>query len=263
MYCRPELDKGKKPDGPWILRYRIARDRASEIGPAAFLVYHVLLDHASRATWTCWPSVRTIAARSGLSTAIVQPALIKLKDVGLVKVESGSQSRSNRYTLPLLDTSPPPAGVSESDTGCIGICHTGVSGSATEQEPIEPAPLNRPSSCSDLRPNEEDFAIARWIWAKIQEMQPNRKPPQLNQWANDIRLMRTQDGRTHEQIRTVFEWAHADPFWKTNILSPGKLRSKFDDLDLKRTTAGNGSNNKELARPRERDYANLPDASNE
>ena len=52
--------------------------------------------------------------------------------------------------------------------------------------------------------------------------------------------MRERDGRTHEGIRDLFRWANADSFWKTNILSPGKLRKKFDDLLLKQQFNGNG-----------------------
>lgn len=80
----------------------------------------------------------------------------------------------------------------------------------------------------------DDMELAEHIWALIDAMQPGRKPPKLDSWANEIRLMRDADKRTHDQIRQLFEWANHDPFWRLNILSPGKLREKFDDLELRR-----------------------------
>lgn len=78
-----------------------------------------------------------------------------------------------------------------------------------------------------------DFELASWIWDRIVEMQPSRKHPDLPKWANDIRLMRTRDGRTIEGIRNLFAKVQQDSFWCVNILSPSKLREKYDDLSLK------------------------------
>lgn len=59
------------------------------------------------------------------------------------------------------------------------------------------------------------------------------KEPNWADWANEIRLMCSQDGRTHKQICELFAKANRDPFWCKNILSPSKLREKWDDLTLK------------------------------
>lgn len=72
-------------------------------------------------------------------------------------------------------------------------------------------------------------------------MDPKAKAPNLDKWANEIRLMREQDGRTDAEIRAVFTWANQDGFWRSNILSPGKLREKFTTLDLKRKQGSNGN----------------------
>jgi len=89
-------------------------------------------------------------------------------------------------------------------------------------------------------PAAEDSELARFIWDAVRRMQPSRKPPNLDKWANDIRRMRETDKRTPDEIRQVFLWANADDFWQTNILSPEKLRSKFDDLTLRMEKARKG-----------------------
>ena len=102
-------------------------------------------------------------------------------------------------------------------------------------EPSIPTPEPNPSSCQD-RFTDADLQTAEFILNRILDMQPNRKKPDLNKWADTIRLMRERDGRTDSEIRDLFTWCNQDPFWNTNILSPDKLRSKWDDLLLKRGT---------------------------
>jgi hypothetical protein len=48
--------------------------------------------------------------------------------------------------------------------------------------------------------------------------------------------MREQDGRTHEQMWTLFEWANQDSFWRALILSPTDLRGKWTQLEARMLT---------------------------
>jgi hypothetical protein len=57
---------------------------------------------------------------------------------------------------------------------------------------------------------------------------------QIVKWAHEAELMLTRDHRTFEEVALLIEWSQRDSFWKTNILSMGKLREKFDQLALKR-----------------------------
>ena len=49
-------------------------------------------------------------------------------------------------------------------------------------------------------------------------------------WANEFRLMRERDGRTVEQIRYLITWTAGHDFWSGVVLSPAKLRAKWDQL---------------------------------
>lgn len=49
-------------------------------------------------------------------------------------------------------------------------------------------------------------------------------------WANEFRLMRERDGRTVEQIRYLITWSAKHEFWSGVVLSPKKLRDKWDQL---------------------------------
>lgn len=80
----------------------------------------------------------------------------------------------------------------------------------------------------------ENLEVAKAIWADIKAMSPGHKEPNLNTWTNTIRLMRERDGRKREEILGLWKWANKHSFWKSNILSPEKLREQWDRLVIQR-----------------------------
>jgi len=87
----------------------------------------------------------------------------------------------------------------------------------------------------------EDRKLAEWMFVLVVKIQPQAKNPNFDKWANTIRLMREQDKRTLTEIRELFDLSNKDDFWKANIRSPEKLRSKWDDLDARRSTGRLGN----------------------
>lgn len=57
---------------------------------------------------------------------------------------------------------------------------------------------------------------------------------QIKNWGEDVRLMIERDNRTIEEISEIIEWSQNHKFWKTNVLSMGKLREKFDQLTMQK-----------------------------
>ena len=96
---------------------------------------------------------------------------------------------------------------------------------------------------------EADLVCAQWIWKLIRKMyqeaaeqDPNvsiPEDPDWKLWANDIRLMRTLDGRTHKQICELYKRVNKDEFWKKNIKSPSKLREQWNEVSLKLSHGAN------------------------
>lgn len=83
--------------------------------------------------------------------------------------------------------------------------------------------------------SDDDLKLAQDMFAGIQQLNADAKLPDFNQWANEMRLLRS-DGndRTAENIRATLAWVRQDSFWKSNVLCPAKLREKWDQLQLKR-----------------------------
>ncbi|MDM3295869.1 replication protein [Citrobacter sp. Cc139] len=86
----------------------------------------------------------------------------------------------------------------------------------------------------------EDLRCAEWLFNMVQSISPSAKKPNYAGWANDIRLMRERDGRTHYEIAALFKWACNDKFWKGNVLCPATLRDKWTQLDIKRNKQQTG-----------------------
>lgn len=80
--------------------------------------------------------------------------------------------------------------------------------------------------------NADDLKAAQWIYSQVLIVSPTAKEPNWSTWANDIRLMRQLDGHNHQDICRMFKWANRDPFWCSNVLSPAKLREKWDTLTI-------------------------------
>ncbi|ENL6904454.1 replication protein [Enterobacter ludwigii] len=88
--------------------------------------------------------------------------------------------------------------------------------------------------------NSEDLRCAEWLFTMVQSISPSAKKPNFAGWANDIRLMRERDERTHYEIAALFKWACNDKFWKGNVLCPATLREKWTQLDIKRNKQQSG-----------------------
>ncbi|MGY3830925.1 primosomal protein I [Citrobacter freundii] len=94
---------------------------------------------------------------------------------------------------------------------------------------------------------QADLTCAQWLWKKIIALYEQAaesdgelvrpKEPNWTAWANEIRLMCVQDGRTHKQICEMYSRVSRDPFWCRNVLSPSKLREKWDELSLRLSPA--------------------------
>lgn len=94
---------------------------------------------------------------------------------------------------------------------------------------------------------EEDsleMTISKYIFAKIKEITPTFKEPNFQTWCKHVDAILRLDKRNNVELREVIDWVYADGFWKTVILSPGKLRDKYDQVNIKRLQE------KENARPK-------------
>lgn len=74
--------------------------------------------------------------------------------------------------------------------------------------------------------------LAKLLFKKMRENNPNAKEPNFEAWANTFRLMMERDNREGKEIQQLILWTQQHHFWHMNILSPDKLRKQYDRLLL-------------------------------
>jgi hypothetical protein len=94
-----------------------------------------------------------------------------------------------------------------------------------------------------ISPSEISKSLTQLLKTLILENNPIAKvPDNLDKWEREIDLMIRRDKRPSELIEKVIRFCQADSFWKSNILSAGTLRDKFDQLLMKMNGGNNGTN---------------------
>lgn len=84
--------------------------------------------------------------------------------------------------------------------------------------------------------NSNEMELSKLLFSLIQRNNPNHKNPNFQQWSKQFDYILRIDKRNIQEITRVIKWCQNDNFWKTNILSPKKLRDKYDMLYLKMIT---------------------------
>ena len=82
--------------------------------------------------------------------------------------------------------------------------------------------------------NTEQMRFAEFMLGEIRKINPHHKKPNLEAWANTVRLMVEADKRPLRESAKLFRWTQEDTFWQPNILSPKKFREKWDMLAAKK-----------------------------
>lgn len=124
-----------------------------------------------------------------------------------------------------------------------------------ERSPIPSEPIRTEPNLKKEKKEQKLFLsdsvevrLSQLLFDLIRVRLPEAKAPNFQTWAKSVDLMIRQDHRTPEQIEAVIRFAHADPFWQSNILSTAKLREKLDQLLLKQQGAQRVSSSPRTAR---------------
>ncbi|MBT2772946.1 replication protein [Halomonas sp. ISL-60] len=180
---------------------------------------------------------------TGLPESIGAKVFAGLIAKGVILRHGGSRSPVSlnkrveewEVTAPKHTTPPPYSKCTDSEQNALSDSEQNALPSKDRKDTLEP----KGSKSSSKKPSpkkwgeEIDHELAEFMHATVTADLTNPKKTNLTAWANDIRLMRTRDGRTVEQIRYLIKWVSRDSFWKANVLCPAKLREKWDQLELK------------------------------
>lgn len=208
--------------------------------PLSHLVLIGLADHTDDDGRGAWPSVRKLAEYARCSERTVHARLRVLEEHGLIR-------RGDQGMLAHLPANRRPVvydvtfGVQEMHTsrgaGDAGVNETaswgaqpGNSGvhAVADKPSLEPSiePSSSSSAIDEPGQRADVEAVCAAVAAHVVNIK-GRKPTIGKTWRRDARLMLDIDGHTVEQIRQAVSWVSGNGFWAGNILSPGKLRTKW------------------------------------
>lgn len=223
----------------------------SDLPPNAKLLAAYLSRYMNKDKDHAFPALKRIECETGLGHATVLRNLNLLEANGWLKRHrGGGRNHVTHYHVafpsvieegikqvhigPVQKNKQVHSGPDENDKQVHQSEETGPQWTSNQQRINKPFTSEKNSPTRRKVFSEDDLAIATWMFEVLKTDNPDHKPPNLKTWANDIRLMRERDNRKPEHIRALFAWAHKDSFWCANILSPGKLREKWEQLAAKR-----------------------------
>jgi hypothetical protein len=199
------------------------------------MVLLALCDNASD-EGVCYPGIPTIARKCSMGERTVQGHIADLEKLGIVRREFRT-GRSTLYQIdgskictpqilhhPPADFAPPPPQIlhlTPADLAPITITES------SDEPPDNPTPVGK---AKKHHGTDDDYKAAKWMFDLVRKVNPTARAANFDVWANEIRLMREIDGRTHAEVCELFLWAKKDSFWCANIQSPAKLREKWNTL---------------------------------
>lgn len=182
----------------------------------------------------CFPGLETLSEKTSMSRRGVQKVLAKLEERKLIargrRYIDGRRS-SNQYSLHIG------SGLHEQNSREHCSHNPSLGERCTNLRELSSPDTSvsiRSDHTSQKKLTQEDRASAKRIFELIRRLNPSHKDPNIEKWADDVRLMRERDRRTHEEIESLFRWANQDEFWQSNVLSPQKLRKHWDRLVIQR-----------------------------
>ncbi|EAE6987929.1 hypothetical protein BHH49_15050, partial [Listeria monocytogenes] len=82
--------------------------------------------------------------------------------------------------------------------------------------------------------DEVHLSLANLLFEMIKSNNPEEKNPDIEKWANDIRVMIEQDKREPEKVKNAIIWSQENDFWCSVIKSPKSLRRNYDKMATQR-----------------------------
>lgn len=222
--------------------------------PTSKLVLIALANHARPDGTAAFPSVETISRYTCLSERAIRHHLDLLEEQGVIR---RCDPRIVAAYIKRVDRRPVGfdlcmSGVREvhldEERGASdapdGVHLTSERGAGGAPEPLqEPSIENRPYITSDVSdpplpqvlsesPYLEDARRLCQVLAECMVANGSRPPRVTPAWISDMERIMRIDGRTPEQVERAIRWSQSNEFWRSNILSPGKLRTKYDTLRM-------------------------------
>lgn len=208
--------------------------------PAEFRVFLHLCRRADNKTGIAWPSYDSMIETCGMGKSTIRRAIEKLQDRKLIASAGKPFGGSCRYKI-LPAIVPPEGQLEDSNSSISGTIEAAPivppqdCNSSISDPPIVP-PEGREGSPkkeiqrrkSNIEISSDGLIFADWFKSTL-PASINLPSNWRTSFAKDFDELVRLDKRDPDEIRRVSEWARSDSFWKSNFMSPAKLRKRNKD----------------------------------
>ena len=220
---------------------------AKHCGIFATAVYNAICRHAGREQ-TAFPSIELMAKKLKISCSSVKRGVKKLEEFNIIRATRRKNKKGwhkvNTYIL--LDKSvwkPIQRSERTLENDNPQVRETETRGQTDQNQRSEGA--DKVTHIKDTQykvtqsEEDRDYSFAEKIATQLHGLMLKNNPKAriksnwLANWSVEVDRMIQQDKRSKDEIVKVLLWCQQDEFWKTNILSMGKMREKFDQLFMK------------------------------
>lgn len=188
-----------------------------------------------------WVDLRIpeIADEIGISTSATQRALQRLRDKNLI-IETQARGYNNMKLWSINDE-----GLDDLENSLANIRERITKNapannykfdsevSSISKEVIK----NNKNTLSEIPQQAIDYSN---LLADLIAKRGVKRPKVTNNWFKDMDKINRLDGYSWEHIEATIRWIDKDNFWYKVVLSPGKLREKMIDLELRMKESGSG-----------------------
>lgn len=81
--------------------------------------------------------------------------------------------------------------------------------------------------------DSDEMKLVEFFIQEIRKNSSDFKDPNLQTWCDEFRKIIDLDKRDKGEVSKLIRWVQADDFEKANVLSPSKLRKRYDALKIK------------------------------
>ena len=210
----------------------------SEISTTAIKLYLILRKNGDNERGTSYWSRKKLGEQMRCTTGTIDRAKAELVAIGAIcyinrKSDTGDWT-SNLYHIhanpnqncKYLHAKIEPGSLKNDATG-------GSKNDAQTNNHIE----LRTNELSTRTYGDEVIALSN-LFADLIEANGIKRPSVTEKWHQEIERLNRIDGYSWEQIEATIRWVQNDSFWRSNVLSPVKLRKQFGALQLKMKSTG-------------------------
>lgn len=81
--------------------------------------------------------------------------------------------------------------------------------------------------------DSDEMKLVDFFISEIRKNNPDFRDPNKQTWSHDFKLIIVNDKRDKKEVSQLIRWVQQDDFEKANVLSPAKLRKRYDNLVMK------------------------------